>query len=46
MLDDENVRVVHAKTLQKVADDVKNAYGVAGQLGFNFQPADAKNWGV
>ena len=29
-----------------VADDVKNAYGVAGQLGFNFQPADAKNWGV
>ena len=21
-------------------------YGVAGQLGFNFQPADAKNWGV
>ncbi|MFW1952385.1 OmpW/AlkL family protein [Acinetobacter beijerinckii] len=29
-----------------VADDVKNAYGFAGQLGFNFQPADAKNWGV
>lgn len=29
-----------------MADDVKNAYGVAGQLGFNFQPADAKNWGV
>lgn len=23
-----------------------NAYGVAGQVGFNFQPADAKNWGV
>ena len=22
------------------------AYGVAGQVGFNFQPADAKNWGV
>ena len=21
-------------------------YGVAGQIGFNFQPADAKNWGV
>lgn len=21
-------------------------YGVAGQVGFNFQPADAKNWGV
>ena len=29
-----------------LADDVKNAYGFAGQLGFNFQPADAKNWGV
>lgn len=24
----------------------ENAYGVAGQIGFNFQPADAKNWGV
>lgn len=24
----------------------ENAYGVAGQVGFNFQPADAKNWGV
>ncbi|WP_151778051.1 OmpW/AlkL family protein [Acinetobacter brisouii] len=23
-----------------------NAYGVAGQVGFNFKPADAKNWGV
>ncbi|WP_111895431.1 OmpW/AlkL family protein [Acinetobacter sp. MB5] len=23
-----------------------NAFGVAGQVGFNFQPADAKNWGV
>ncbi len=21
-------------------------YGVAGQIGFNYQPADAKNWGV
>ena len=25
---------------------VDNAYGVAGQVGFSFQPADAKNWGV
>ena len=25
---------------------VKEAYGLAGQIGFNFQPADAKNWGV
>ena len=25
---------------------VKEAFGFAGQLGFNFQPADAKNWGV
>lgn len=24
----------------------ENAYGIAGQVGFNFQPADAKNWGV
>ena len=29
-----------------LADDVKNTYGFAGQLGFNFQPADAKNWCV
>lgn len=29
-----------------LVDDVKNTYGFAGQLGFNFQPADAKNWGV
>lgn len=28
------------------AKDVKEAFGVAGQVGFNFQPADAKNWGV
>ena len=28
------------------AKDVKNDYGFAGQIGFNFQPADAKNWGV
>jgi outer membrane protein len=25
---------------------VKEDYGFAGQIGFNFQPADAKNWGV
>ncbi|MGE8539777.1 OmpW/AlkL family protein [Acinetobacter sp. ANC 3813] len=29
-----------------VAKDVKEDFGVAGQIGFNFQPADAKNWGV
>ncbi len=29
-----------------VVDKVKNDYGFAGQLGFNYQPADAKNWGV
>ncbi len=29
-----------------VAKDVKEDFGVAGQVGFNFQPADAKNWGV
>ena len=29
-----------------VAKDVKEEFGFAGQLGFNFQPADAKNWGV
>lgn len=28
----------------KLSADV--AYGVAGQVGFNYQPADAKNWGV
>ena len=26
--------------------DVKEDFGFAGQIGFNFQPADAKNWGV
>jgi outer membrane protein len=31
---------------QAVADKVKNDYGFAGQVGFTFQPADAKNWGV
>ena len=25
---------------------VKEEFGLAGQIGFNFQPADAKNWGV
>ena len=29
-----------------VATDVKESFGFAGQVGFNFQPADAKNWGV
>ncbi|WP_374667436.1 OmpW family protein [Acinetobacter sp.] len=26
--------------------NVKEDYGFAGQVGFNYQPADAKNWGV
>jgi outer membrane protein len=29
-----------------VVKDVKTDYGFAGQVGFNYQPADAKNWGV
>ena len=29
-----------------VAEKVKEDFGFAGQIGFNFQPADAKNWGV
>ena len=29
-----------------VADKVKEDFGFAGQVGFNYQPADAKNWGV
>lgn len=29
-----------------LAKDVKEEFGFAGQVGFNFQPADAKNWGV
>ena len=28
------------------AKNVKEDFGFAGQLGFNYQPADAKNWGV
>ena len=29
-----------------VAKDVKEDFGFAGQIGFNYQPRDAKNWGV
>ncbi|WP_372403877.1 OmpW family protein [Acinetobacter piscicola] len=29
-----------------VAKDVKEDFGFAGQIGVNFKPADAKNWGV
>ncbi|UNT62137.1 OmpW/AlkL family protein [Acinetobacter towneri] len=29
-----------------VVKDVKEDFGFAGQIGFNFQPVDAKNWGV
>ncbi len=29
-----------------VVKDVKEDFGFAGQIGFNFQPADAKNWSV
>ena len=39
---DEETSGVLAGTKVKVKDD----YGYAAQLGFNFQPADAKNWGV
>ena len=45
---------ISAKVLEKLKNDAAGlgkldadvAYGVAGQVGFNFQPADAKNWGV
>lgn len=37
---DEKIAIDGAKL------DADVAYGVAGQVGFNFQPADAKNWGV
>ncbi|GEK43812.1 OmpW/AlkL family protein [Acinetobacter johnsonii] len=39
---DEETSGVLAGTKAKVKDD----YGYAAQLGFNYQPADAKNWGV
>jgi outer membrane protein len=26
--------------------DVKEEFGLAGQVGFSYQPADAKNWAV
>lgn len=29
-----------------IAKDVKEDFGFAGQVGFNYQPADAKNWGI
>lgn len=29
-----------------IAKNVKEDFGYAAQIGFNFQPADAKNWGV
>ena len=31
---------------QGLVKDVKQEFGYAAQIGFNFQPADAKNWGV
>lgn len=31
---------------QGVVKDVKETLGWAGQVGFQYQPADAKNWGV
>lgn len=34
------------KGLGETDVDVKESFGFAGQVGFNFQPADAKNWGV
>lgn len=37
---DEEIAIEGAKL------DADVAYGVAGQLGVSFQPADAKNWGV
>ena len=39
---DEETSGVLSGTKVKVKDD----YGYAAQLGFNYQPADAKNWGV
>ncbi|ENV17868.1 hypothetical protein F964_01179 [Acinetobacter guillouiae NIPH 991] len=39
---DEESSGALAGTKVKVKDD----FGFAGQIGFNFQPADAKNWGV
>jgi hypothetical protein len=41
MLDDENVRVVQAKALQKVADDVKALTKQAGQAGLTPAAGDA-----
>ena len=39
---DEETSGVLSGSKVKVKDD----YGYAAQLGFNYQPADAKNWGV
>ncbi len=39
---DEEASGVLADTKVKVKED----YGYAAQIGFNFQPADAKNWGI
>ena len=39
---DEETSGALAGTTVKVKED----FGYAGQIGFNFQPADAKNWGV
>ena len=39
---DEETSGALASTKAKVKED----YGYAAQVGFNFQPADAKNWGV
>lgn len=31
---------------EKGVDSVKEDFGYAGQVGFNYQPEDAKNWGI
>ncbi|MEQ0924823.1 OmpW family outer membrane protein [Acinetobacter schindleri] len=43
---DEEFSQAAKNVLQVAKLDADVSYGVAGQIGFNFQPADAKNWGV
>lgn len=43
---DEELTPVAKALLNKEKLEADVSVGVAGQIGFNFQPADAKNWGV
>ena len=38
--------IQHKRFFKFWSDEMTDNVGFAGQIGFNYQPADAKNWGV